>query len=194
MAVSDDNSVQAQILKVTTKLLLAHEPDDITVRQIASLAGVNQAAVNYYFRSKDQLVEEAVLAATTTAFAQGLAILTDKVAPPRERLIRFFVGYANGLVEFEVITRTAFRSFLLRAQSSDRYASLMQQLLEETAAVFRELGHGEEAAGKKALALYSGVAFPFLALEAMRKASGIDYANDSARSAYVASLVEALVA
>jgi AcrR family transcriptional regulator len=193
MATIDDQSARAQLLKVTTELLLTHVPEEITVRQIAAQAGVNAAAVNYYFHSKEQLIDEAVLTATATAFGQGLAVLTNKAVKPRERLVGFFEGYAKGLVEFKGITRTAFRSFLLRPQGSDHYTAFLKRLLEATVEVFRELGQRPETAGKKALVLYSGVAFPFLALRALQSMSAVDYADAAARREYVRFLVDALI-
>ena len=50
-----------QILDTTLKLLLdAKDPESITVRDIATAAGVQLAMINYYFRSKDELMYQAV--------------------------------------------------------------------------------------------------------------------------------------
>ncbi len=193
MSANKDTSARSQLLKVTTELLYTREPEEVTVREIASRAGVNVAAVNYYFRSKEQLIEEAVLAATAAAFDQGLAVLTDKAVKPRERLIGFFDGYAKGLVEFKGITRTAFRNLILRSQVSDHYADFLKRLLEATAEVFRELGQRPEKAGKKALALFSGVAFPFLAQKSLRNVSITDYSDAASRREYVRFLVETVM-
>jgi AcrR family transcriptional regulator len=50
-----------QILGATVKLLAdAKDPSSITVRDIAAAAGVQLAMINYYFRSKDELMYQAV--------------------------------------------------------------------------------------------------------------------------------------
>jgi AcrR family transcriptional regulator len=50
-----------QILNTTVKLLSASkDPESITVRDIADAAGVQLAMINYYFRSKDELLYQAV--------------------------------------------------------------------------------------------------------------------------------------
>ena len=50
-----------QILGATVKLLAdAKDPSSITVRDIAAAAGVQLAMINYYFRSKDELLYQAV--------------------------------------------------------------------------------------------------------------------------------------
>jgi len=53
--------VKEQILDATVKLLKASkDPESITVRDIAAAAGVQLAMINYYFRSKDELLYQAV--------------------------------------------------------------------------------------------------------------------------------------
>jgi len=50
-----------QILDATVKLLKdSKDPESITVRDIAAAAGVQLAMINYYFRSKDELIYQAV--------------------------------------------------------------------------------------------------------------------------------------
>jgi len=51
-----------QILDTTVKLLKdSKDPESITVRDIAVAAGVQLAMINYYFRSKDELMYQAVV-------------------------------------------------------------------------------------------------------------------------------------
>jgi len=53
--------VKEQILDATIKLLKgSKDPESITVRDIAAAAGVQLAMINYYFRSKDELLYQAV--------------------------------------------------------------------------------------------------------------------------------------
>jgi len=57
------NDSKEQILDATVKLLLdSKDPESITVRDIAAAAGVQLAMINYYFRSKDELLYQAVCA------------------------------------------------------------------------------------------------------------------------------------
>jgi AcrR family transcriptional regulator len=54
-------ATKEQILNATVKLLLEKkEPENITVRDIATEANVQLAMINYYFRSKDELMYQAV--------------------------------------------------------------------------------------------------------------------------------------
>src|SRR5512146_3225307 len=104
----EEASTKERILKTAVALLFKSGPESFTTRTIAQEAGVNAAAINYHFKSKENLLEEAVVAAAAHACAAGLAIPRDAALPPRERLTRFDQGYAMGLVEYKWITRTAF--------------------------------------------------------------------------------------
>lgn len=50
------NPTQNAILTNATKLFFERGIDNVGIRDIASLANVNVASVNYYFRSKDELI------------------------------------------------------------------------------------------------------------------------------------------
>lgn len=53
--------VKEKLLKATVKLLQSEkEPESITAREIATAAGANLAMINYYYKSKDELVYLAV--------------------------------------------------------------------------------------------------------------------------------------
>src|SRR5215471_20677585 len=53
--------VKEQILNATVKLLLKEkDPANITVRDIAAKANVQLSMINYYFKSKDELMYQAV--------------------------------------------------------------------------------------------------------------------------------------
>jgi len=67
-----------QILDATVELLLkAENPENITVRDIAAAANVQVAMINYYFRSKDELLYQAV-AALRYKMADDWILIKDK--------------------------------------------------------------------------------------------------------------------
>jgi len=56
-----DDDRNKRLLEITVSLLREYDdPDDITTRMIADRAGVNLALINYYYRSKDELLKQAV--------------------------------------------------------------------------------------------------------------------------------------
>jgi AcrR family transcriptional regulator len=55
-----DESKKENILRVTLELLKQKSVDEISIREIASIANVNVASINYYFSSKEVLFNEAL--------------------------------------------------------------------------------------------------------------------------------------
>jgi AcrR family transcriptional regulator len=184
----EEASTRNRILKAAVRLLFKGEPENFTTRDIAQEAGVNAAAINYHFQSKENLVEEAVFAASAKAFSQGLAILKETSLPPRERLRKFYEGYSMGLVEFKWITRTAFRDFLMNERGSGRYVGLLRDMVAETAHLIRETGAAESE--QKAMALISGVCFPFLMMGSLAGIGAFDFGNPDLRNRYIGLLVD----
>ncbi|HEY9594982.1 MAG TPA: helix-turn-helix domain-containing protein [Spirochaetia bacterium] len=190
----DDATTREKILKATVGMLGKHGPEKLTIRQIATEAGVNVAAINYHFRSKENLVDEAVYTFSAEAFAQGMKFLTAAGVAPETRLTNFFRGYAYGLVEFSGATRTAFLGLMHLPGAGGKYAGMVREMLGAARACIGEMtGIADEAElGRRAVMLFSGVAFPFLYLDLFRETSGVDYRNRAERDRYIESLVEVL--
>ncbi len=186
----EEASTKERILKTAAALLFKGGPESFTTRTLAQEAGVNTAAINYHFKSKENLIEEAVYTASARAFSAGLAILRDVSIQPRERLTRFYQGYAMGLVEYKWITRTAFRDFIMRDRGGSRYEGLLQEMVTETAALIKGADAGESR--EKAMALLSAVCFPFLMMGSLAGIGSFDFGNQDERNRYIGLLVDSV--
>ena len=72
---------------------------DVSIRAIAKEAGVNVAAVNYYFSSKEQMLEQ-LAERFRAGFDEVMRILEDKSQRPEERLRRWAAEVMRYLVEY----------------------------------------------------------------------------------------------
>jgi AcrR family transcriptional regulator len=187
----DESTTREKILGATIELLAGSEPEALTTRQIAARAGVNVAAINYHFRSKDNLIDEAVYSFSSRAFAQGAQLLRDEAVRPLDRLLQFLKGYSWGLVEYHTLTRTAFEKHLTPGPSSGRYAGLTRELFTAVGSALREhTGERDEtAAARRTLMLFSGVIFPFLFHELFGEAGGVEVTDPAQRDQYIELLV-----
>jgi AcrR family transcriptional regulator len=205
-----DAGTRERILEATVKLLFSTAPGELTTRRISGEAQVNVAAINYHFRSKDELVNTAMEAATAKAFEMGVAVLRAPGKPARARLLDFLGGYAAGLVKFPGLTRTAFLGLFTREDSETFYGRYMKEMVVRVAEALREMeaekagaqadgsgGQGGAAAGAgqgsvvaqdnaaAALMILSCVIFPYLLPHTMRDAGAVDYSDDQARRRYI---------
>jgi Transcriptional regulator len=95
--------------------------DGVTVRAIAAKAGQNVAAINYYFRSKDRLIDEA-LRYSWKNFMSDLEAISQTAGTYREKLellVRFVV---EGAYRYPKTMRAIVaESSTLRKESSDYF-------------------------------------------------------------------------
>jgi len=90
-----DSKVSEKLVDRTIYLMGKKGSLDLTVREIATEAEVNVAAVNYYFDSKEQLFSM-VKERFASAFGEVVAKLQDEQSPPEERLFHWayeIIGY-----------------------------------------------------------------------------------------------------
>jgi AcrR family transcriptional regulator len=86
-----------KIVKVTTQLIDREgDANSISIRRIAKLAGVSLSSINYYFRTKDELIEESVRIRVNRVMTKWLELETGIDADPLTK----FRMYMHNLGEF----------------------------------------------------------------------------------------------
>jgi AcrR family transcriptional regulator len=107
-----------QILDATVKLLSdAKDPASITVRDIAAAAGVQQAMINYYFRSKDELIYQAVGALRYKIAGDWLSVKgKDKEINPYIRYREMLIALCGMSVKYSRYMRLTVEYELTKAE------------------------------------------------------------------------------
>jgi AcrR family transcriptional regulator len=101
-AVKPEHITRTRILDAAEELFMQHGFEGTSMRQLTSRAGVNLAAVNYHFGSKDALIEAVFrrrLDPMNAARLAELAKLEANGGLSPEAIIRAFVGPSLRLVE-----------------------------------------------------------------------------------------------
>jgi len=100
-------SVREHILDRTIYLMGKMGTTDVSVRAIAREAGVNVAAVNYYFSSKEQMLTQ-LADRFQSGFEEVMALLDQPARPPEQRLrdwaaevMRYLAAYPGVLALME---------------------------------------------------------------------------------------------
>jgi len=104
-----------------------------TIRQITTRAGVNVAAVNYYFRDKDELYLRVLREAKQCA---AQIAIDDSTGTPEERVGRFIERFVHHLLDPE---RPAWHGRVLALEMSDPTPALDVIIRELTAPVYRSI-------------------------------------------------------
>jgi AcrR family transcriptional regulator len=81
--------------------LFAERGFGASIRDITSAAGANIAAVNYYFRSKDELYREAMLRLMRIHRERRLQVIRSVMSNPKARVEELLSAFADAVVQVE---------------------------------------------------------------------------------------------
>ncbi|MGH8722039.1 MAG: TetR/AcrR family transcriptional regulator, partial [Burkholderiales bacterium] len=98
-AIKPEHVTRTRILDAAEELFMQHGFEGTSMRQLTSRAGVNLAAVNYHFGSKDALIEAVFRRRLDPMNAARLAALDRLEDLSAENIIRAFIGPSLRLIE-----------------------------------------------------------------------------------------------
>lgn len=161
----DTTTIRDQILDRTIYLMGKLGTTDVPVRAIAREAGVNVAAVNYYFSSKEEMLTQAA-----DRFLQGckevMKLLHTPGLGPEERLRRWASEVMHFLTEYPGVLVLMERQ-MAAAEAADPFGTALRQAmrlaLRQLKATLREVvgGKDEQRHTFKLTLLVSALAGPF---------------------------------
>lgn len=184
---------RSKIMKAAVDIIGREGNLGVTIREIADKAGVNIAAINYHFSSKENLLEE-VERVTMEQVTLIYNCLLDESKSPRERLINWADELMRYLIDYPGIIYMIGTRIL---QSDNKSAGLAEYLSDSDVRlnpVVRELtGIGDEKLlSFKALQLISGVVYPTLIYSGTKKALGQIISSERVRKKYLEELIGSL--
>jgi len=152
--VTSSGSTKERILGAAEILFAQRGFDGASLRQLTAAAGVNLAAVNYHFGSKDRLVEEVFRRRLDALNAKRLAALSRVKGDPGttiEDVLDAFIRPAlelshdgSGALFMRVLARAfAEHDDTLRRFLSENYGHVMRQFTAEFARLLPGLGKSE---------------------------------------------------
>ena len=147
-------STKERILGAAETLFAQRGFDGASLRQLTSAAGVNLAAVNYHFGSKEKLVEQVFRRRLDALNAQRLAALAKVADQPGTRLEDVLDAFIRPALELShddggsLFMRVLARAFAehddgLRRFLSENYGHVMRQFTAEFARLLPRLSKEE---------------------------------------------------
>ncbi len=154
MQVNPSGSTKERILSAAESLFAQRGFDGASLRQLTLAAGVNLAAVNYHFGSKEKLVEQIFrrrLDALNSRRLEALACVAGAETTTLEDVLSAFIRPALDLSHDEsgaLFMRVLARAFAehddtLRQFLSDNYGHVMRQFTAEFARLLPQLSKQE---------------------------------------------------
>lgn len=189
-------TTKERIIQTTLDIISNEGFQNVTVRKIASRAGVNIAAVNYHFGSKDLVIDKA-LRYVTSELKNVFQILKDMEQPVEIRMRRFIQVYAETVYKYPDIIRYMIDQKIHNSESHVEYSDFLEYegipLLLDT---FRELYPEERHYIEpylRTVQVLSSISFPLLMRSAIEKICGLDLQNEQTRKEFFPLLIDHLL-
>lgn len=188
---ADDRQTKERIIEAATALIQQHgSAEGVTVRDIATGAGVGVGLINYHFQTKEHLLEvciQRIISRVIDSFAplyKGLDGL-----PPIEKLKTLIKSTAAFLVAQPGLSRTSIVTDIVSPALGDNTAQTISVYLP----VVREVCCDEvdHEVYRKLHTLISSVQLAFLRRNVLKQ-QWLDYDDKTARDGYVDALVDDL--
>jgi AcrR family transcriptional regulator len=178
-------ATRERILAAAASLFAAHGFDGTSVRMIAEEAGANQAAINYYFHSKDNLYHE-ILKSEVIGMRGVIVKASELAAPFPERLRVFCHELVHRMWERRALVRMVADSLLHGGERLPQ--AVLQEMPQNVAALvsfldagLKEYSEGGSDPRMAAAALVGPVIHLTLFGEQIGPMAGMDLSDKGAR-------------
>lgn len=121
--------VELRILEAAIAVIEEFGFKNVTVRRIAAKAGVNIAAVNYYYRSKEQLLDKVIEVTLDNAFDWSDLAYTESL-PPKEQLLAIMDHLAKSAQNYPATTRAHFYETIMYGSDDTPAAKAVNRFME----------------------------------------------------------------
>jgi AcrR family transcriptional regulator len=187
-------SVRENIIVTAIECIEAHGLESLTIRSIAAKAGVNSAAINYYFGTKEKLIEEALNRTLEEFKKMPEEILQADDLDLKDRLQGFFGAFFDGLVRWPRIVKAHLQPPLLNGDYGTPFCDTFNSFLTDLLRRLEEmpLVEHEQNLRLRIIQSISAVLIPGLMPGLFQYFAGFDFADPEARRSYVEDLVNRL--
>lgn len=190
----DEQKAEEKIVNAAIECIEKFGIQGTTNRKIAEIAGINSAAINYYFRSKDALIRRVMDVTLDNAFDWSDFSAYEKY-PPVDKVVAIFGDLIDGGLQYPGLTRSHFYELITGGNYDslvvDRFAGFVQNLsndLEKS-----KIGLPKEELDLACMQIASAVLMMILTPEVFKKQFDFDMHNAGQREQFLTRLAEKLL-
>ncbi len=191
---SKPSPVETKIIEATIECIERYGIQGVTNRKIAEIAGINSAAVNYYFRSKKILIKRVMQTTLDNAFDwEDIELLPGDTA--RQRCAAIFNHLIEGGCNFPGITRAHFYEVLAGGNYDSLAVERLDEFIQKLAQDMQSRGAGldEQETLLACAQIASASLLMGLAPRLFEKKLGLDMNDPETRRRFVERLVDKLL-
>ena len=182
-----------KIMQAATVIIGKEGNLNATIRDISQRAEVNIASINYYFRSKDKLMEE-VESKILEDMRRTYQFLRDENKNPRERLLLWADGLMQYLMDYPGIIYMLGTKVLIGSRQGASLAEYMKRSTADLTPVVSQLTGvtDERLLEFKVLHLTSGVVYPILIYSSNETKNEPSLKDSRNRKEYLSLLIDSI--
>lgn len=165
---------------------------EITIRRIARQAGVNSAAINYYFGTKEKLVDLALNRTLDEMTKMPAENLDRDELEPRERLQAFLETFMGGAIQWPGIAKAHLYAPLMQDNYKTLFVKRFNALLDDVMTKIKGLKLRYKGQDLKLIVpqMMSAVTVPGLMPGLFSGFSQLNFEDRETRKIYVSDLID----
>jgi AcrR family transcriptional regulator len=185
------NLIQKKIVRATLMCIEKKGVHAVTVRDITREAQVNSAAVNYYFGSKESLIDTALKSAIENYFSDVVAFFEKKNLDARSILRAFFTYSLHGIIMYPGVTKAYLYDPFVHNNYQGIYIKQLNVFLESFTERFKIhiTRKRKDDITLSMIHMISAIMLPGLLPGLFHDFAGIDFTNMKSRKEYINHLV-----
>jgi AcrR family transcriptional regulator len=188
---ASETAAQKKIVEAAIACIERDGLSRVTIRGIAREAGVNSAAISYYFRSKERLIDAALKTTLANAFGDWEVILDGRGEDLKKRLRAVLLEALEGALRFPGIVKAHLYDTFISGSTHTlfirRFTGFLSLLGRELQSRFPRRNPRE--IGADAVQLISAVLLPGFMPQLFRNAGGFNLADHEERVRYIDNLL-----
>ncbi|MDI6618821.1 MAG: TetR/AcrR family transcriptional regulator [Clostridiales bacterium] len=185
------NVTREKIIRATISFIEKYGIHSVTIRGIAKEADVNSAAINYYFRSKENLLEETLKLTIKNFQDDYYAIAQKQYQNPGELLQAILFYLLAGSTRYPGITKAHLYESFVNNDHTNFSSRLFKKLLNLLVDKISELDMEKDKNDIRmsVTQLISAVLMPSLFSGLFKDSVGLDLKDENAQKKYVSNLI-----
>jgi TetR/AcrR family transcriptional regulator, regulator of cefoperazone and chloramphenicol sensitivity len=181
-----------KILEATLEIISSQGFQNVTIRKIATNAGVNVAAINYHFGSKDNVINAALEYLMVQA-KNIFKCLKNNHETPEQRLENFVNKLSKNFLKYpDQIQYLIYQSIHDQSTQNKFQEYLKAEGIDLIKATIRQIRLTEDDAAlqMRIVQLFSCLAFPVLLGNRSTEIFGLEFNDPKKRNAYIDLLLK----
>ncbi len=188
----NDVDTRKKIILSTLELINNEGTENLTVRKIATKAGVNNAAINYHFQSKENLIEQTFVYFTSN-IDYLIKILDDKSISHEDKLYRFMNVFIEKLSEYTGIIRSHIGQ-ILQKKSNPVGLQIIKDIFPRIRNVVSDITNirDESKINMIVVQTMSSLIYPILVYDIINEMVDINVISIDNRDTYIRNIIQSI--